>query len=222
MRHINKIPKKKNVAFIIFASFLLLSGLAGAHQPRIVSNDTTLIENPEVSQAFYGNLKGMPNYFRIASEKNFTLYVSILVPELKNISKDISAEVTSNSGLIFRLDGQTYNWKQYYEEFAGDYYYQGPDKKINAINGTYTITIYNPENTGKYVLVVGEKEEFPLSEMINAVITIPKLKQDFFEKSIFTAFFNRIGTYFTISILIVLAILFFTYKILKKIFIKRQ
>ena len=53
-----------------FFVFLLASiSIASAHQPRLVIGDNAtmgnpiVILNPEVSQAFYGELQGLPNYY---------------------------------------------------------------------------------------------------------------------------------------------------------------
>ncbi|MEA1963901.1 MAG: hypothetical protein U9O41_02090 [Candidatus Aerophobetes bacterium] len=83
---------------VFFLSLLLLLFLLAsttfAHQPRIVSGELTQIENPEVSQAFYGELQGKPGYFQITSGERFRLYVGILVPDLEGIGKDVSVEIT--------------------------------------------------------------------------------------------------------------------------------
>lgn len=221
--------KKKNLFLILVSAVLLLT--VSAHQPRIISENITQIENPEVSQAFYGNLKGNPDYCQIKTDKKIKLYVGILVPDLKSTSKDASVEVylehadeekdNHTDEPIIILNGTDYNWTYYYEEYGGDSYYKGPEETMYVEKGTYNIKVYKPENYGKYVLVVGEKEEFPFNEMINAIITMPKLKQDFFEKSPLTAYFNLIGVFMLISIIIILATAFVAYKIVKKILIKK-
>jgi len=86
----------KKLVFLAVPVFLLLVvGTAWCHQPRIVEGeDITQVENPEVSQAFYGELKREPAYYQIASEDPFKLYVGILVPDLEGIGKDVSVEIT--------------------------------------------------------------------------------------------------------------------------------
>jgi len=220
-----------NKAFLltIFIFILLLLETTSAHQPRIVSDEVTLIENPEVSQAFYSNLNAKPEYYQIKSEKEFKLYVGILVPDLENIGKDISVEVftehihtekenndSKEHEIILLLNGLEHNWTYYFEEFAGDSYYKGPEKSLYLDAGIYNIKVYSPDNEGKYVLVVGEKEEFPLHEIINMIFTLPGLKKDFFEKSPFTAFFNRVGLFLIIFIVFILAAAVFVYRISKK------
>jgi hypothetical protein len=180
---------------------LLFSAVAYAHQPRIVSQQLTIVENPEVSQAFYGELKGVPASFRISSDQPFQLYVQLLVPDIPGVSKDISAEVSSEK-VSYKLDGTGYNWTSFYEEFAGDYYYGGPELNVSAEAGDYDIVVYSKDNEGKYVFVVGQKEEFPLKETINTIFVLPKIKQDFFGKPAYTAFFNMIGLFIFGSVIL--------------------
>jgi hypothetical protein len=71
---------------------------------------------------------------------------------------------------------------------------------LSLDKGEYNIKVFNSNNKGKYVLVVGDKEEFPLKEVLKALIVIPQLKVQFFEKSIFTIFLNKVGLYFFIPV----------------------
>jgi len=172
--------------------FLSTSTVALAHQPRLVEGDFTLIENPEVSQAFYGELKGEPDYYQIQAEILIKLYVGILVPDVENIGKDVSVEVSKDDEFYYLLDGVNFEWQAFYEEFAGDDYFEGPElsaggedglpQGVEAEAGKYTLKVFSPDNQGKYVLVVGEKEEFPLNEMLNTLVSLPRLKK-FFDKS---------------------------------------
>jgi len=54
---------KKALIIAICVLFLSAGAVAFAHQPRLVESDFTLIESPEVSQAFYAELKGKPDYY---------------------------------------------------------------------------------------------------------------------------------------------------------------
>ena len=53
----------------------------------------------------------------------------------------------------------------------------------------------SPENQGKYVLVVGEKEEFPAAEMAKALLTVPQLKKNFFHEPALEWFNGKAGKY---------------------------
>jgi len=213
--------KKAEIYFLIF--IFALTGFTAcpalAHNPRIVSGEGTLnIQKPEISQAFYGQLKGVPHVFEINSDIDFSLYVNILVPKLPDINKDISVlifkELKWQAGqpkLIGTLKGSNYEWKEFYEPFTGDSYWQGPEFKQEAEPAKYTIYVMSScslpyvqglslyqldcKNTGKYSLAVGEDEKFPPSEILNTILLLPQIKKDFFNKSPWTAYFNRVGLF---------------------------
>lgn len=213
----------KKRLFLGFAFvFVLLSvlGLASAHQPRLVdklnlSEAFMTVENPEVSQAFYGELKGLPEYYEIDNERFFHLYVQILSPDLKEARTDFIVRITlPNNTVIFMNDS---NWTKFHEEFANDDYNQGPSFEKNVSGGVYAITVFNDNsnNTGKYVIVFGKEEKFPLKEMINAFVSMPRLKI-YFGKSPFTAYFNQIGIYSLVALFILAAIIVVLIVIFKK------
>jgi hypothetical protein len=201
----------KNFVWVLVLILMVLPLAVQAHQPRLVSGDVVMIRNPEISQAFYGELKGVHDHYNIIEEEGFELYVSILVPDLPGIGKDVSVAIEPideiDNNFIYFLNGTDFQWERYYEEFGGDWYYQGPDIKANVGPGGYDIHVMSTDNLGKYVLVVGEKEEFPLDEIINTIFTMPALKQDFFEKPAYTAFFNLIGLFIFGPVILVLVIL---------------
>ncbi|MBM3295914.1 MAG: hypothetical protein FJY82_15575 [Candidatus Aminicenantes bacterium] len=136
---------------------------------------------------------------RIRSEAPFRLYVNVLVPDLAGIDKDVSAEIfRENEELgnsILKLDGPSFSWKPFFEPFAGDRYFMGPEEDRDIEAGTYWIRVTSPDNAGKYVLAVGKKESFPPGKILKTIALLPKLKKDFFEKSPFTAFWNLSGAF---------------------------
>ena len=90
---------------LIFCFCLLLLSLvtnADAHQPRFVTNQSTseinpiIIENPEVSKAFYGQIKKSNEYYVIDSTKDFVLYISLEVPDIPFQSKNIVLDLKNN------------------------------------------------------------------------------------------------------------------------------
>lgn len=221
--------RKTRVASLIIAVFFLLSSAVQAHQPRIVSEKTVKVSNPEVSQAFYGELQGAKNVYEIHSDQSFDLYVRLLVPDIEGARKDFSAEIytqeefTGENGEVMQrkttialLNGLDHNWTGYYEPFAGDNYLQGPEfrnKETEALQGvgveagTYLVQVFNPDNEGKYVLAIGAREEFSLGGMLETIKTLPSLKSDYFGKSPLLAFWNLTGLYlFFFGLVIILVI----------------
>ncbi|MSO20123.1 MAG: DUF2892 domain-containing protein [Acidobacteria bacterium] len=172
----------------LLAAFALAwaPALLEAHQPRIVSESRTMVSDPEISKAFYAKLSGSPHVYQISSEKPFELYVNVLVPDIHGQQKDVSAAVfrlgkTAES--IAELDGKTFAWKRYWEEFGRDWYWMGPEFKRRIAAGTYEIRVESVTNDSKYALAIGEIEAFNGKEGMNALRLIPRLKRDFFATS---------------------------------------
>jgi len=211
--------------FFVLILLIILIAPVLAHQPRLPEDELTIIENPEISQAFYSELKGKPHYYEINSNETFNLYVGILVPAIENIDKDVSVKISYNNEFYKLLNASESEWPEFFEEFVGDLYYWGPELGANAAletprgiqvsPGTYTFEVFSEDNQGKYVFVVGEKEEFPLNEMLNSLVLMPKIKK-FFNKSPLTAYFNRIGLFLLIFIIILAAIIFTAFYLIRK------
>jgi len=215
--------------FFIFATIFLLgiAGFASAHQPNIIENNKTIIvTDPEISKAYYGVFQGKPQTFEIDSKSPFNLYLGILVPKLDNIAKDVSARVyllEDNKIILFQsLNAVDSQWKEFYEPFGGDYYYQGPEWRAKVLTGKYEIKVFSATNQGKYVLAIGETEAFSLPEMIKTLGILPKLKKNFFEKSPWTALNNRIGKYLLAFLLIIIAVIILVYSVIKIVIKKLQ
>ena len=204
--------KKTGLIIVIFVFLLLSVSIAAAHQPRLVIGENAslgnpiIILNPEVSQAFYGELQGQPNFYKISSDKPFKFYLNLLVPASPGISgKFISAELLDSSGkVIMVINGQKSTWESYFEEFGGDYYLKGPEARANLAAGTYYIKVFNSNNQGKYSIAVGEIESFPIDESIKAIITIPLLKEHFFAKPVTILFLEFLGIILALGSIMVL------------------
>jgi len=194
--------------FVLFLSICAVS----AHQPRLevgVNSSMTnpiVVQNPEISQAFYGNLNSQPDYYKITSDKPFELYVNILVPQSSGINSDfMSVQITDSTGrTIAILNGKNSTWTPTFEEFGGDYYLQGPEFTKNVSAGTYYIKVFNTNNMGKYSLAIGDIESFPPDESLKSLLIIPLIKEQIFGKPITTLFFELLGVILTLGTLMVL------------------
>ncbi len=176
--HINK--------FLIIAfGILILPVFALAHQPRITESRLTQVPSPEISKAYYAKLAGVPDVYVINSDKDFDLYVNVLVPDIAGQKKDVSATVVKvgDTGPLATLAGPTHTWTKFYEPFGADTYWMGPEYKSRATAGIYEITVSSPNNDSKYSLAIGQLEAFDQKEGMNALTIIPKLKKDFFGSS---------------------------------------
>ena len=194
----------------ILCMAVLQSGLVAlAHQPRFPdpSVDVIHVENPDISQAFYEELNGKPKTFLIHSDKPFTLYINILSPKIQGARKDFSADVYGGDGILLtRLDGEKAHWTTFHEPFGGDNYNKGPEFHKQVPSGEYVVKVHNPGNLGKFVLAVGEREEFPPKEIIRTLKVLPKIKSQYFGKSPLALLFSYTGL-FLIAILAVLVVI---------------
>lgn len=199
---------KAGVIFLIVLSLSLVS----AHQPRLIyDREVNMLEikNPEISQAFYGELRGQEESFSMNVSR--TLYIGILVPDILDSRTDFNIEILPLN-ISLNDSGE---WESFYEEFAGDNYLKGPEFE-REVSGNFVIKVSNKDNLGKYVLVVGKKEAFPFSEALNAVVSMPKLKS-YFEKSIFTSFFNLIGLFLLVFLVVLAGVVILVVFIVRRI-----
>ncbi len=212
--------KPKNIGLksviLLFVLFLSICAVS-AHQPRLEvgvnssMSNPIVVNNPEISQAWYGNLKGQPDYYKISSDKPFELFANILVPQSPGISSDfVSAQITDSSGkTIALLGGNQSSWTPMFEEFGGDYYLQGPSFNQNVSAGTYYIKVFNQNNTGKYSLATGAIESFPADESLKSIINIPLLKEQIFGKPVTILFFEFLGIILALGTIMILFVMTF-------------
>ncbi|MHB9019933.1 MAG: hypothetical protein ACYC3G_03645, partial [Minisyncoccota bacterium] len=210
--------------FLGIFTTLSIYSLAEAHQPNFVNKSKEIkISNPEISQAFYGYLDGEPVTYSIDSNSPFQLYTGLLIPDFANLENGLSAIIKNNENKeLANLDGlNNFTWQHYYEEFARDWYWKGPEFKKEVPAGKYTITISNSYNKGEYVLVVGEAESFPIIQMPKMFSELYKIKTVFFQKPWYSVLQNKIGKYLGIMILIII-LLISGILFLKKLFRKNN
>lgn len=161
----------------MFASYV------SAHQPRVrESEDTIDVRLPEVSKAFYARLNGCPQHYRIVSDRQFRLYVQVVVPDEQSIDTDYELLVTRGVDTVLTVAGSIAKWTSYYEPFGGDFYLRGPEALQVVPAGSYLVAVSSPDNRGRYALVVGEGEAWPPAEIASALRLMPVIKHRFFLK----------------------------------------
>ena len=190
-----------------------------AHQPRIDFGQGTIsnpiqVDKPEISKAYYSSLNGNPEYYKIDSENNFLLYLNILAPDIESARTDFIVEVFKDDEIIFTLKDD--NWGEFYEPFGGDNYLQGPELDKQVTSGAYLIKVSNTNNQGKYSLAIGKIESFPPLEIIKTIFALPKIKKDFFNKSVLTADFNLSGLFLLILVIFLTALILIIRYLIKK------
>ncbi len=181
------------VALLVLLLLSLLPSYASAHQPRIVESRVTTVEKPDISKAYYAQLKGEPDVYTIEATEPFDLYVGVLVPDIEGHLKDVSAVILRDGTEVAVLDGKTFTWEKFFEPFGYDSYWKGPEYKGQGEAGTYMIRVWSDMNSSKYSLAVGEKEVFDVAETLNALRLIPQLKENFFNESPRSFIFSPLG-----------------------------
>jgi len=214
---------KKTLLVFAVVFLFLTAWSAQAHQPRLVAGGapTINVENPEISQAFYSELKGQIQIYEINSDKDFLLYVNLLVPKTPQAKTDFWAVILKDepgqAQWLGELDGTKFKWQEFYEKFAGDNYLKGPEFEKQVPAGKYFVRVLSfNSNQGKYVLAIGKEEKFPLKEILNTIKLLPALKKDFFGKSPLTAYFNLTGLFLLGCLVVLTGIIFGLWLILRK------
>jgi hypothetical protein len=160
-----------------------------------------------------------------------------LVPDIPNIRKDISAEIYRvNDGKtesIAVLDGSHFTWTPFFEDFARDNYWWGPEYKADdsikgqelkgrpVSAGEYRIKVYSPTNYGKYTLVTGFLEVFPFPEILNATVTVPQLKVHYFNYPLSVLIVSPYVSGYLVVIYILSFIVGFLYRWIVKRFVRK-
>lgn len=213
-------PLRSLIIIFVFIGLLVPFFFALAHQPRFIPSTpaTIQINDPDISQAFYGDLQNAPDLYSISTDKPLHLYASLLVPDVSGIDKDVFVIVTDTrtKSVVFTLNGMTSSWNRFYEPFGGDWYLQGPEIELDVPAGTYAITVSSADNTGKYVLAVGKTETFPLREIARAFITVPRIKLFYFHKSILETLLSPWGIAFVIVVGLITLLIFFVVRISRR------
>ena len=187
--------KKICTSLIITLLLIIVIKSSEAHQPVLNSEKSNseepyIIEEPEISKAIFAELKGEPHYYRIDSNTKFKFYAGITTPKIDNcpLTKKFSFDVLdSDFELIKKKDGEKFKWWPWYEKHGEKWYWIGPEigekfKSNRDYNqGTYYIRVFNQNNTGQYVLAVGDIESFPISVIIKMLFTLPSINSAFWD-----------------------------------------
>lgn len=154
-----------------------------AHQPRVNQATETMVADPEVSKAYYGQLSGQAHTYTIEAKDSFDLYIGILVPDAPGAAKDVTAEIFRGDEQLASIGGPNAEWKNFFEPFGRSAYWDGGEYEARAEAGNYRIVVKSPNYDSKYSLAVGKIESFNMSESWNAIKLIPELKKNFFAES---------------------------------------
>ena len=135
----------------------------------------------------------------------------------------------NNRNIIFQADGSNFNWSSWYEPYARDYYWKGPEigKETNREfktsypleAGIYYIKIYNNDNMGHYSLAVGEAEFFG-SNFWEQILTWKPILF-YIGPNLDIVHWNKFDVRAFIPHIVLLLLLVGIYFIIKKVFFKK-
>lgn len=190
---------------------------AAAHVPVlslfISYEDAKTIISPDISRAYYGELTSFPHRYEFAiDESNVDLFVEVLVPDIEEAENNIDAIIVKQHAAgyvdeVARLYAKDAMWESFFEWFGGDSYRRGPGFAQTVEPGNYILEVYNANNTGKYVLVVGKKEDFSEVSFFETLKRIYGVKQ-FYGKSPLAVLQSPFYYVPTIIVLAIIAVIF--------------
>ena len=170
-----------------------------AHKPVLNENSTYPadapyeIEEPEISKAIYSTLTGDPHYYRIQSDVDFDFYAGILAAKIGecDLERKFSFEVLdSEFHNIDVADGENFKWTPWYEEYGKQWYWNGPEIGKNFLSdriykaGTYYIKVFNSNNTGQYIMAVGDIEKFSFTDIIGLIFSLGDIEDEFWDPNL--------------------------------------
>lgn len=216
---------------IVFAIAVLIASAdtALAHKPIFVqaaSNTSremaAKIPDPDISWAIYAQLSqvGEVNYYtfegrrdarvkidvsvpRIDSERDFGVTVALIGAGLHGTWPGAPISVNEGEGVIIAPDLVRDPLRVFDEPFAQTSYWKRQSLVAQLPqDGTYTIAVWNTRTqTGKYVIAIGEREEFGIADLVDFPRTWIKVHAFFRETG--SDFENAFGVLFLGSIALV-------------------
>ncbi len=175
--------------FIIL--FLTVAFQAEAFVPILVppqlQSDVSMIEDPTLSQVFYGTLEGFPHTYEIHATQPFLLFTHIQQPDIESSKNNVSGiliklpEKRGRVTEVTRLKLKEDEWLTSYDPIGGDSYRDGPHYEAMLEAGNYRIEVHTPDNMEKYVFAIGTREEMTIGyfERLRRLMAV----KIFFEKS---------------------------------------
>lgn len=154
----------------LITSFILLLPVAQAFEALEETVPTQYeiitIQNPEIEQLILGELTDAPEMFEIVSDVPFTL-----TAEIRAIPNTSGATSPQLSGIIIRqkeirgveevarLNASDAAWTVLTDPDSGLVYQAGPYFSEPVEAGIYRIEVSNPNNQGKYLLLIGNQKD---------------------------------------------------------------
>ncbi len=204
---------------LFFIALFIPANVVLAHVPTVVLqtslHDVYSIDDPTLSQAFYGTQSGFPHTYEIRVKEPFLLRAEVLIPDTDKATENVTGIIIKETGRqgrveeVARMLAKDASWESFYEFWGGDTYRRGGVFEREVEPGVYRIEVSTPDNESPYVLVVGTREEWGGVGYFEMVGRIADVKE-FFGKSKFRIIESPL-VYIPLFI-VTLAVLFFIYR----------
>lgn len=191
---------------------LLLAALAShaaiAHKPILEEQDTLdyadaiEVPDPAVSWAVYGFIEatGDRDYYYFDLKDNMSVYTELLVPASRVYEDFRPSYAIIGPGVMGRdavpfdagrdegvlvVDSPGGARETFHEPFTGITYYRGIRKHTPVSGpGRYYLVVFDPRGMrGDYVLAVGEKESFGVSDLPGVIAAVVRIRRGAFDHS---------------------------------------
>jgi hypothetical protein len=179
----------------------MASCMASAHKPILEEQDTRgysdaiEVPDPAVSWAVYGFIEapGDIDYYYFDLKDGLDLYTELLVP-VNPVYEDfrpsyaiIGPGVSGNdtvpfevqrNGSVLTVDSPAGTRETFHEPFTGISYYRGIRKHTMLTRpGRYYLAVFDGRRMqGDYVLAVGEKESFGISDLPGTIAAVVRIR----------------------------------------------
>ncbi len=168
------------VAISMAFALLVLPQLALAYNVVMVTppdvDSYTTIDAPELERAYYGDLLGFPQTYRIVLASSSEVTFQIAEPDIEQMYGPVSVivvrEVERGVEEVARLDANAIGEVTERVHSTGDSYRLGERFTETLEPGTYLIEVSNGDNLGKYVIRFGTE---PLPESLGYIGTLKQI-----------------------------------------------
>lgn len=176
----------------LFLAYIVSASCAFAYVPNLVTQETlhdiTTVYDPELSQAFIGQLNDQPHTYEISAEEPFSLFVQLRIPDIDSSKNNVSGIIIKEQKRgrveeVTRFLAKDAAWSVKDDSLSGDTYREGASFERSLDAGVYRIEVSTPDNIEKYILMIGTREEMTIGyfELISRLMDMKK----FAEKSRF-------------------------------------
>lgn len=203
--------KNGYVHMMIGLAVILIPLSAFAQELHIVDSASTQVGDPSVYRAYYGKLAGEPQVFTFTTKSTLThLKLVVLMPDVPGSKNDVSAVLIDQlhpESPFVTGDGALIEWQRFYDTAGRESYLAGPTLEATVPPGNYQVRVWSSNNDSPYTLIFQGENTFSLSQIFSRFSAMPKIKNEFFGKSAFSAFATPLLLWPVLCVLIFAALI---------------